>query len=88
MGRHSGLRADQRSQHRGVLCPTSYAHRTRSRLLIPVDPLVLSERLAILRDADGSRGTFRAPLSNHALDARDDYQAVNPWLSMHESTAP
>lgn len=36
---------------------------------------------------DGSQGTFRAPRTSCALDATNDYQAVQAWLSMHESPA-
>ena len=36
----------------------------------------------------GQRGTFRAPRASCALDASNDYQAVNAWLSLHESRRP
>ena len=45
------------------------------------------ERLVVPGDVDGSRGTFRAPRASCALDASNDYQAVNAWLSLHESAA-
>ena len=38
-------------------------------------------------DVDGSRGTFRGPAETCTLSARNDYEAVNAWLSMHESPA-
>jgi site-specific recombinase XerD len=49
--------------------------------------LVPWERLVVPTELDGSRGTFRAPLATCALDARNDYEAVNAWLSLHESPA-
>lgn len=62
----------------------------RARALVTVDPppeLIPWERLVVPGDLDGSRGTFRAPRATCALDATDDYQAVNAWLSLHESPA-
>lgn len=62
----------------------------RARALITVNQaqgLVPWERLVVPDDVDGSRGTFRAPSANCALDASNDYQAVNAWLSLHESAA-
>lgn len=45
------------------------------------------ERIAVPADVDGSRGTFRAPQAACALRADNDYQAVQAWLSLHESPA-
>ncbi len=45
------------------------------------------ERLVVPEDVDGSRGTFRAPRASCALEATNDYQAVNAWLSLHEAAA-
>lgn len=62
----------------------------RARALVTVNQaqeLIPWERLIIPEDVDGSRGTFRAPRASCALDACNDYQAVNAWLSLHESTA-
>jgi site-specific recombinase XerD len=64
----------------------------RARALVIVNQaqaqdLVPWERLVIPEDIDGSRGTFRAPRARCALDASNDYEAVNAWLSLHESTA-
>lgn len=39
------------------------------------------------QEIDGSQGTFRAPRASCALSATNDYQAVQTWLSMHESAA-
>ena len=49
--------------------------------------LVPWERLVVLEDLDGSRGTFRAPRAACAMRADNDYQAVQAWLSLHESPA-
>jgi site-specific recombinase XerD len=62
----------------------------RARALVTVNQaqeLVPWERLVVPEDVDGSRGTFRAPRASCALDASNDYQAVNAWLSLHEATA-
>jgi hypothetical protein len=62
----------------------------RARALVTVNQaqeLVPWERLVVPEDVDGSRGTFRAPRASCALDASNDYQAVNAWLSLHESAA-
>lgn len=62
----------------------------RARALVTVaqaQELVPWERLVVPEDVDGSRGTFRAPRASCALDASNDYQAVNAWLSLHESAA-
>ena len=62
----------------------------RSRALITVSQaqeLAPWERLVVPEDVDGSRGTFRAPRASCALEATNDYQAVNAWLSLHEAAA-
>ncbi|MBW8890849.1 MAG: site-specific integrase [Burkholderiales bacterium] len=45
------------------------------------------ETLRLPHEIDGSRGTFRAPRASCALSARNDYEAVQAWLSLHETTA-
>lgn len=45
------------------------------------------ENLQTPEEIDGSQGTFRAPRTSCALNATNDYQAVQAWLSMHESPA-
>ena len=62
----------------------------RARALVVVaSPPDLSpwENLVVPEDVDGSRGTFRAPRAACALRANNDYQAVQAWLSLHESPA-
>ena len=49
--------------------------------------LVPWESLQVPQEVDGSQGTFRAPRATCALDADNDYQAVQTWLSLHESPA-
>ncbi len=39
------------------------------------------------RELDGSRGKLRAPQRACLLDAHNDYQAVQAWLSLQDSTA-
>ena len=38
-------------------------------------------------EVDGSTGIYRAPRATCTLDADNDYQAVQAWLSLHESAA-
>ena len=62
----------------------------RARALVAVErpqDLVPWERLAVPREVDGSRGTFRAPRSTSTLDADNDYEAVQAWLALHEPPA-
>ncbi len=60
----------------------------RARALVasyPQQDAVPWERLQVPRELDGSRGSFRAPRGASTLDADNDYQAVQAWLSLHES---
>jgi len=62
----------------------------RARALVTVNQaqeLVPWEHLVVPEDVDGTRGTFRAPWASCALDASNDYEAVQAWLSLHESAA-
>lgn len=62
----------------------------RARALVTVNhaqDLLPWERLMVPEDVDGSRGTFRAPRATCALDSSNDYEAVQAWLSLHESAA-
>jgi len=62
----------------------------RARALVTVNheqDLLPWERLVVPEDVDGSRGTFRAPRATCALDSSNDYEAVQAWLSLHESAA-
>ncbi|HDC6784865.1 TPA: site-specific integrase [Staphylococcus aureus] len=62
----------------------------RARALIAVEhaqELVPWERLAVPDEVDGSKGAFRAPRSTCALGSTNDYEAVQAWLSLHESAA-
>jgi site-specific recombinase XerD len=45
------------------------------------------ERLRVPHEVDGSQGTFRAPAGSATLGAHNDYEAVQAWLSLHESGA-
>jgi len=44
------------------------------------------ENIRVPHDVDGSHGIFRAPKSMCALEANNDYQAINAWLDRHEAT--
>ncbi|WP_041390735.1 phage integrase family protein [Polaromonas sp. JS666] len=62
----------------------------RARALVAAAPpkdLSPWENLVVPEDVDGSRGTLRAPRSACAMRADNDYQAVQAWLSLHESPA-
>ncbi|MBN3835038.1 phage integrase family protein [Burkholderia sp. Ac-20344] len=62
----------------------------RARVLIvaaPVGDIVPWERLRVPHEVDGSLGQFRAPRTACLLNASNDYEAVQSWLSLHESVA-
>ena len=55
----------------------------RARALIAAQPrgdVVPWESLCLPHEVDGSAGSFRAPRPTCALDANDDYEAVQAWL--------
>lgn len=63
---------------------------THARALVPIvaqHEVVPFERLYVPHEVDGSHGTFRAPAATCTLDANNDYEAVQAWLALHESTA-
>ncbi|KVN60763.1 integrase [Burkholderia ubonensis] len=49
--------------------------------------IVPREQLRVPHEVDGSRGQFRAPRTACLLKASSDYEAIQSWLSLHESTA-
>jgi hypothetical protein len=57
--------------------------RARALVVVPALDVRPWERKGL----DGSQGRFRAPRESCALDARDDYAAVQAWLERHESEA-
>ena len=62
----------------------------RARALVPVSApqgIAPWEQLRTPREVDGSKGTFRAPRASCALSATNDYEAVQAWLSLHETPA-
>jgi site-specific recombinase XerD len=62
----------------------------RARELLVLSPpaeVVPWETFVPPQDVDGSQGTFRAPRKTCTLNADNDYQAVQAWLSLHESGA-
>jgi site-specific recombinase XerD len=62
----------------------------RARALIAASArsaIVPWEALRLPHEVDGTEGTFRAPRPSCALDADNDYAAVQAWLSLHESPA-
>jgi site-specific recombinase XerD len=50
------------------------------------DVLAPWERIHVPPGVDGTAGTFRAPRSACTLDANNDYEAVQAWLSLHEAS--
>jgi len=61
--------------------------QARELVLLEQRDLIPWERLQLPRNLDGSRGAFRAPPRRCVLSARNDYQAVQAWLDLHESAA-
>lgn len=60
------------------------AERTLVRPESPVAPL---ERVRVARELDGSQGTLRAPRHTCSLAANNDYEAVQAWLALQDSSA-
>jgi site-specific recombinase XerD len=62
--------------------------RARALVAVPAADVVRPwEHIALPQELDGSQVRFRAPRASCALDARDDYAAVQAWLERHESEA-
>ncbi|WP_158937413.1 phage integrase family protein [Burkholderia sp. S171] len=60
--------------------------RARSLIKSTGSPIVVPwENVRLPHEIDGSCGVFRAPRESCALDANNDYDAVQTWLSLHES---
>jgi len=62
----------------------------RARALIVAIPsgnIVPWEQLHVPHEVDGSHGQFRAPRAACLLNAPNDYEAIQSWLSLHESAA-
>ncbi|TAM18721.1 MAG: integrase [Pandoraea sp.] len=60
----------------------------RARALVaavPSGPIVPWEQLRLPHEVDGSHGQFRAPRHVCLLKASNDYEALQSWLSLHES---
>lgn len=60
----------------------------RARALVVAaaqEPVVPWENIRVPHDLDGSHGAFRAPKPMCALEANNDYQAINAWLERHEA---
>ena len=61
--------------------------RARALVCIEQEDLIPWERLKIPGDLNGTRGAFRAPRRTCVLSANNDYDAVQAWLSLQESSA-
>ena len=62
--------------------------RARALVVVGAPSVVVPwERLRIPHEVDGSHGRFRAPRQACALDSNNDYEAVQAWLALHETTA-
>jgi site-specific recombinase XerD len=60
--------------------------RARALIKSTGSPIVVPwENVRLPHEIDGSCGVFRAPRETCALDANNDYDAVQTWLSLHES---
>lgn len=65
------------------------AERVRALVAAPAPAVVVRpwECIALPLELNGTQGRFRAPRETCALDASDDYAAVQAWLNRHESEA-
>ena len=61
--------------------------RARALLRLEQEELIPWERLRVPQDLDGSQGAFRAPPHTCVLAAQNDYEALNAWLALQESSA-
>ena len=52
-----------------------------------VQTVVPWERLKVPEKLNGTQGTFRGPPSSCTLSADNDYEAIQAWLALHESSA-
>ena len=60
--------------------------RARALVAVAMPGVVVPwERLRVPHEVDGSHGSFRAPRQACALDANNDYEAVQTWLALHEA---
>lgn len=64
------------------------AERARAlTVAAPAVDIVPWEQLRVPHEVDGSSGQFRAPLNACLLNASNDCEAIQSWLSLHESAA-
>jgi len=78
------------AQHVETFFAAHPALTERARTLVtatPAGPIVPWEQLCVPHEVDGSQGQFRAPQHVCLLKASNDYEAVQSWLSLHESAA-
>ncbi len=62
--------------------------RARDLVVLPSRQEVLPwEVFSPPQEVDGSQGTFRGPKKTCTLNASNDYEAVQAWLSLHESAS-
>lgn len=59
--------------------------KARGLVKLEQQDLIPWEQLAVPEQVNGSKGAFRAPRRSCLLSAKDDYAAVNSWLSLQES---
>jgi len=62
--------------------------RARELVVMPLQQEVVPWEVFVPpQEVDGSQGAFRGPQKTCTLSADNDYQAVQAWLSLHESGA-
>ncbi|RYG99406.1 MAG: integrase [Alphaproteobacteria bacterium] len=62
--------------------------RARDLVVLPSrQEVVPCEIFTPPQEVDGSQGTFRGPKHTCTLNANNDYEAVQAWLSLHESAS-
>ena len=60
--------------------------RARALVVVPRTETSPWEHLVVPHEVDGSRGAFRAPQATCTLSAGNDYEAVQAWLGLQDST--
>ena len=67
---------------------TALTQRARDLVVLPSRQEVVPwEVFSPPQEVDGSQGTFRGPKKTCTLNADNDYEAVQAWLSLHESAS-
>ena len=66
---------------------TALTEKARALIAPDATAVVPWEQLRLPHEVDGSKGHFRAPRDTCMLKAANDYEAVQAWLTLHETLA-